>query len=132
MQLLTFPLEHPYAFWGVGIIVSLYYGVRAIFIQRHGVANENIDELKKGHLAWTLSEQIIVHRIHDFIFNLAGGLAGFAALYASCKVFNGITDFAAIDGGSAATLVFLVAVAITGATGMLPMLLVHGRLFGAK
>jgi hypothetical protein len=63
MNPLNLPFSYPILFWLVAIILSVYYGIRGIFIQKHNIANENILKINNSPKlnAWTLTEQIMVH-----------------------------------------------------------------------
>jgi hypothetical protein len=119
------PLCYPLYYWIFAGIISIYQGIRGIFIQTHNVALEN--EVRQR---WTLTELIIIHCIHDFIFNFVCSLAGYSALYAICKIFNIVGDFSKMEIGTGIFLSFLSLVALTGIAGVLPPLLYLGKLFG--
>ena len=131
MNPLNLPFSYPILFWSVGIILSIYYGIRGILIQKHNIANENI--LKINHNpklnAWTLTEQIMVHRIHDFLFNSICSISGFVSYFIICKIILGVPDLSKIDSGTAIVISFLSLVAITGVAGVLPHILYYGKVF---
>lgn len=132
MNIFDFPVSHPFIYWCIASFMSLYQGIRGIFIQRHNVSVENagLEAAKPPSQPWTLTEQIIVHRIHDFVFNFVCSIAGYIALYASCIIFLSINDLSKIEIGTGIILSFLTLVSLAGISGVLPQLLLLGKLFG--
>lgn len=132
MNIFDFPFSHPFIYWGIASFMSLYQGIRGILIQRHNVSVENagLEAAQPPKRQWTLTEQIIVHRIHDFVFNYVCSIAGYIALYAICNIFLGINDLLKIEIGTGIILSFLTLVSLAGISGLLPPLLFLGKLFG--
>ncbi len=132
MNIFDFPFSHPVIYWGIASLMSLYQGIRGIFIQRHTVAVQNVglEAADPKRQPWTLKEQIIVHRIHDFIFNFVCSIAGYIALYAICIIFLDINDLSKIETGTGIILSLLTLVSLAGISGVLPPLLLFGKLFG--
>lgn len=81
MTFLQFPLLHPSLFWTMAFILSIAFGFRGILIQQHRVANENRLLKAQNLVEWTPKQIIFVHYFQDFVYNLVGSLAGWAALY---------------------------------------------------
>ncbi len=139
---LRFPVIHPRFYWFIAFLISAYYGYRAIRIHRRDVHNENIQtenvnicltkKGKKGDLkSWSKSDKILVHLIQGVIFNSVCSLAGFSALYEEAKIFSRI-DIVKIEPGAAILIAFLTLLGIIGISGMLPQIIVHGKIFGGK
>jgi hypothetical protein len=122
---LTLPIPSPCIYWGFAIILSLYYGIRGIYYQRHYVAIEN--EKNGSANKWSLFEQIIVHRIPDFILHFVCSMSGFLCYYVAGLILAKIPDISRIDAGTGIVLSFLFLVAITGIAGVLPPLLMLGK-----
>lgn len=130
--LFDIPLFCPIIYWGIAFIMSTYQGIRGIFIQKHIVTVENtrLKAEQPPMEPWTFKEQIIVHRIHDFIFNFVCSIAGYIALYAICRIFLSINDLSKIETGTGIVLTLLTIVSLAGISGVLPPLLLLGKLFG--
>jgi hypothetical protein len=110
--------------------VSLYYAIRGVVIQRHHVANENHVNVSQHLEPWSRKEFIFVHCIQDAIYNFVGSLTGFAALYVECRMFLAIQDLSKIEAGTGIFLAFLSILSVVGIGGILPPILLHGKLFG--
>ena len=113
-------------------LLSIYYGIRGIFMQRIHSDQLNIEIEKDKGRKWKKREIIFVRYIQDFIFNFVCSIAGFFALFLEYKIFLKIENIAAIDTGTSLLLVFLSLLAIAGISGQLPFLLLHGRFPGSK
>jgi hypothetical protein len=132
MNPLTWPIAYPIAFWGIAIGLSLYYGIRGGIIQVHIVGDENVSRINNKLKPWEKWERNIVHCIQDVIYNFVGGLSGFAALYVECKIFIGIKDLSNISTGTALVIVFLSIFSVVGISGVMPPILLHGKLFSGR
>ena len=116
-------------FWAICFVVSCYYGIRGLLIQRHKISDENIQREKKQLKPWGKIERIFVHDIQDIIFNFICSLGGFTSLYLEVKIFSKIADTHSISTGTAIFLIFLSLFAVTGISGTLPQILLYGKLF---
>lgn len=119
-------------YWLLACVVSLYYAIRAIVIQRHHVHDENRQREEEKKLPWSSREIIFVHMIQDSIYNFVGAMAGFVALYLEYKILMSIRDLTKIDAGTAILLGFFPLLAVVGIGGQLPWILLHGKLFGGR
>lgn len=130
MNPLDFPKSCPYLFWTVGAILSGYQGWRGILIQRHHVDNENIGLQAQAPALqpWSLGEQVVVHRVHDFIFNFVCSFAGFIAFYLISTLLPESADFIRMETGAGIVIGFLSILALAGISGVLPPLLMLGKL----
>ena len=127
-QFLKWSLDWPVSFWSIALLFSVYQGIRGVLIQRHNVRNENTLKQKQSLTPWTLAETVYVHRTHDFVFNFVCTLAGFVAWHIEVLFFNRIENWAAINAGTGIFLVFLAVVALSGIAGVLPPILLLGKL----
>lgn len=137
MSPLMIPITHPGFYWGLAFVASVYYGTRGVLIQRHQATNENIrlENREPEEKPWTSFEITWVHCIQDFIYNATCSLAGFAALYVECKVFESIRTtgtLSNIPGGTVVLIGFLSLIAILGISGQLPFILYHGKIFTSE
>ena len=119
-------------YWSIASVLSVYYGVRAIFIQRRLVGDENAEREKRGLVPWSLRETIFIHRVQSFVYNFVGAMIGFVSLHLEYGIILSISDLANIQSGTALLLSFLSLIAIVGISGQLPEILLHGKLFGGK
>ena len=101
------PVLHPYRFWWFAIVISGYYGVRGIVIQKHHTENENRKLKVKKLKEWTQRERWFVHYIQDFIYNFVCSIAGFLALSLDIKFINSLTSLATIEAGTGILIAFL-------------------------
>lgn len=129
MKPLLIPITHSCLYWGIAGILSLYYGVRGIFIKIKFVKDDNIARANSKNEPWTEWDKYFIHCGQDFIYNVTGSLAGFSALYVECKVLTSIHDLSTISSGTALFVAFLSIVAVVGIGGVLPPILLMGRLF---
>ena len=129
LYFLKLPLSCPIVFFLLAMIFSTYQGIRGVLIQLHNVQNENIQNKNNSFKKWTLPETIYVHRIHDFLFNFVCTIAGFFAWYIEALIINRIAEWSDIGAGTGIFLVFLSLVALAGIAGVLPPILLFGRLF---
>ncbi len=121
-------------YWLIAVGLSLYYGIRGMLIKNRHVINENI-QLEKGQpplTPWTKKEKVLVHFIQDFIFNAFCSMAGFVSLWILAHVFPSVDSSSKIDAGLAVLIVFLALLAITGIGGILPYVIVHGKIFSGN
>ena len=130
MSILAFPSSHPIAWWVIAGFFSAYHGSRAVLNQRRWVDDENRRRANQKFETWTLREQVFIHRTHDCLFHVVCCFAGFVAALALSTVFCAIADFANIGVGSAVFMSFLGIVAVAGIAGVLPPLLLYGKLWG--
>jgi hypothetical protein len=130
VDMLAIPVAHGVIWWVAAILFSGYHGSRAILNQRRWVEDENKQRAEKGLSTWTLPEQVYIYRAHDCLFHVVCCLSGFVSAYALSMMFHRIVDFADIGVGSAIFMSFLGIVAIAGIAGVLPPLLLYGRLWG--
>ena len=128
----AFPTEHPVAFWIIAVVVILYHALRSIFNQRHWRSDDNARrKASKPPLEpWSRGEQVFIFQIHDFLFHVVCATFGFAALQVLSRVFGTIPRLADIGIGTAIFMSFLALVGLAGVAGVLPQLLLQGRLFG--
>jgi hypothetical protein len=129
---LDIPCKYPIAFWVTAAVISLYHAVRAVLNQRRWVADENIRrQASQPPLEpWSLWEQIIIHRAHDFLFHIVCSVSGFVSAWAFAAMFKNISIRTDIGAGTAILMSFLAIVAVAGIAGVLPPLLLYGRLWG--
>lgn len=116
MNALNIPLSHSIIFWSVAIGLSIFQGIRGIFIQIH---------YKKGK--WTKAA-LRIHCIHDFLFNFICSMSGFVCYFIIALVWRGIPDCNNIETGTGIMLSFLALIAIAGIAGILPHMLFYGKL----
>jgi hypothetical protein len=57
-------------------------------------------------------------------------MSGFLAAYVFATISDGLTDLANIGVGTAILMSFLAVVAVAGVAGVLPPLLMYGKLWG--
>lgn len=126
------PFKYPVPFWATAAVVSLYHAVRAVLNQRRWVADENIRRQanQPSLQPWSLWEQIIIHRAHDFLFHIVCSVSGFISAWAFATMFKNISTCADIGAGTAILMSFLAIISVAGIAGVLPPLLLYGRLWG--
>lgn len=129
MKPLLFPITHSCLYWGVAGLFSLYYGVRGVFIKIKFVKDDNINRVRSTQEPWTELDKYFIHCGQDFIFNIVGSMAGFSALYVECKILTSFNDLSSMSPGTALFVAFLSIFAVVGIGGVLPPILLLGRLF---
>src|SRR6266852_4953227 len=116
------PIARPWVvctYWSIASVLSVYYGVRAVFIQRRLVGDENAEREKRGLVPWSLRETIFIHRVQSFVYNFVGAMIGFVSLHLEYGIILSISDLANIQSGTALLLSFLSLTAIVGISGQL-------------
>jgi len=118
MKIFYIPLYHPFSYWLIAVIVSVYHGIRGYLIQR--IYTGRLNGLPTER---TWIEKIFIYYIYGWISHFICSLLGFTALYAVCEIFNTIGDPSKIGTGTAIILSFLSLFALSGIVGMLQGLL---------
>lgn len=131
-------IDHPWIFWSMAAALTIYHGMRGAIINiravaaDRGKASEQDKALARDKTSWPQWQRIYVHYVHGFILNAVGSLAGFGALFPASEMYQHVAQRQNVDSGMAILFAFLVLVAITGITGILPEMLYRGGLFGHK
>jgi hypothetical protein len=120
--MLNFPINHPYWYFFIAIVTSIYYGSRGPFIQ---IQNQKSKENQKKR--WSGFKLVYVLCIQDFFFNFVCSFAGFISLYLLRIMVLSLGDISKIAAGTGILMVFLALVAISGISGQLPSMLARGR-----
>jgi ABC-type multidrug transport system permease subunit len=116
MKIFNIPLSHPFSYWLIAVIGSVYHGIRGYLIQRLYIGRLNETPTER---TWT--EKIIVYFTYGFVSNFVLSLFGFASLYAVCEIIDTIADLSKIETGTAIFLSFLSLVALAGIAGIYPL-----------
>jgi hypothetical protein len=124
MKLLQLLLDHSICYWSIAIVVSVFYGIQGILIQRHVVAEE------KETRHWEVWEPWLIQYPEYFLHNLSCSLAGFISLYVLSDIAVKVSPIDKISGGTGTVIVFLSLVAILGISGKLSYVLIHSRFLG--
>ena len=117
-------LRHHLAYWIPAFASSLYFGIRARYIQK--------SEISKHPPLPPLREQIIVNYIQDILMNFICSMAGWTALFVLGHYLRHAQNFLTMQTGAGLFLSFLALIAILGISGSLPSTLVQGKIFGVK
>ena len=117
MSVFQFPINHGKIFFIFAMMFSVYFAIRAIFIQ--------LDAFKKDSC---ICKFVFMWVLWDMNFNFVGSAAGWSALYLLSYYAGKIKNINTAGGGI--VFVFLILLSITGISGMLPQMLVQGKLPG--
>ena len=118
MSLLFFPINYPILFWFFAITLSVFQGIRGIFIQKRRVKQKN-------NIVGI--EKYIHYYIHDFILNFICSIAGFLAYVIIAWILLKVKELDKIESGTGIIISIFSLIAITGIGGVLPHLLVRGK-----
>ena len=119
----------------VGLVVSAYHGYRGYVVQRWIAQSQRHDAEQRAAkdcttFKWFMSspETIAVRYVYDALFHFFCSIAGFAALWLAISVFNALPNIHDIPGGTGALLLFLVVLGLLGVVGILPHVILLGKL----
>lgn len=128
-------MDIPCWFVVVGLIVSAYHGYRGYVLQRWTAQFQKHDVEQRAAkdgttFKWFMSssETIAVRYVYDALFHFFCSIAGFAALRLASSIFNALPNIHDIPGGTGALLVFLVILGLLGVSGILPHVILLGKL----
>jgi len=128
-------MDIPCFFVIIGVVVSAYHGYRGYVVQRWTAQSQKHGEEQKAAkdgttFKWFMSprETIAVRYVYDALFYFFCSIAGFAALWLARSVFNALPNIHDISGGTGALLVFLVILGLLGVCGILPYVILFGKL----
>ena len=123
-----FPSTHSNWFWLIAFVVTAYHATRAVFHQIRWREDENTGRAARNLKPWSLAEQVFIHRIHDALFHVVCSMGGFLAVHTFARVFNAIGSLSEIGAGTAILMSFLALVGLAGVAGVLPQILLYGKL----